>query len=125
MGFLGKVEYDNLIADTAVSPLVWGCTIRKGSSVATYKRGTVFAKSSVDNKLVVLGSAPDGGETLTPDCVLCDDIEVGTDADATVACYVRASINVGAAIFKDEYQLTAADRDALRIRGIYMMDMSN
>ena len=78
---LGEMTFDGLITDIKPAPEVRGGVIRKLSAAATLKRGTILAKSSGtagDGKLVVLGTAAVSNETLTPDCILCDDIEVGT-----------------------------------------------
>ena len=83
---LGEMTFDGLITDIKPAPEVRGGVIRKLSAAATLKRGTILAKSSGtagDGKLVVLGTAAVSNETLTPDCILCDDIEVGTAADET------------------------------------------
>ena len=81
---LGEMTFDGLITDIKPAPEVRGGVIRKLSAAATLKRGTILAKSSGtagDGKLVVLGSTAKENETLTPDCILCDDIDVGTAAD--------------------------------------------
>lgn len=78
---LGEMTFDGLITDIKPAPEVRGGIIRKLSATATLKRGTILAKSSGtagDGKLVVLGSTAKENETLTPDCILCDDIDVGT-----------------------------------------------
>ena len=63
-------------------------TIRKeATAAATYKRGTVLALSAGtagDGKLVILGSTATTNETLTANCILAEDVEVGTTADVTV-----------------------------------------
>ena len=105
---LGEMTFDGLITDIKPAPEVRGGVIRKLSAAATLKRGTILAKSSGtagDGKLVVLGSTAKENETLTPDCILCDDIDVGTAADEKVA--VSAS-----------YTITEGDKDNLRMRGI-------
>ena len=83
---LGEMTFDGLITDIKPAPEVRGGVIRKLSAAATLKRCTILAKSSGtagDGKLVVLGSTAKENETLTPDCILCDDIDVGTAADET------------------------------------------
>ena len=95
-------------------------TIAKLSAVATYKRGTVLAKSAKDNTLCILGTTAASGDTLTPDCILCDDTEVGTEAGATAAVYVMGRFNVDALTVADSYTMTEADKDKLRERGIYL-----
>lgn len=120
---LGTVEPDNLIVGLTPAPMVHGGTIRKGSAEATYKRGTIMAKSSGtagDGKLVVLGSEAASSETLTADCILCDDITVGTEADEAVAVYIGGCFNSNKVIVADEYTLTEADKDNLRMRGIIL-----
>ena len=88
---LGEMNFDGLFTDVVPAVQVRGGTIRKQTtSAVTLKRGTILAKSygtAGDGKLVVLGTAAVSNETLTPDCILCDDIEVGTAADEKVAVY--------------------------------------
>lgn len=59
------------------------------------------------------------------DCILCDDIEVGTTADETVAVYTAGCFDPEHLIVAEDYTLTAADIDALRIRGIVLKDKAN
>lgn len=53
---VGGMEYDKLIAGITPPVHVNSGTIRKLSAEAEFKRGTVLAKSNVDNKLVILGT---------------------------------------------------------------------
>jgi len=178
---VGEMAYDKLIAGITPPVHVNSGTIRKVATEAEYKRGTVLAKSSVDGKLVILGTAPaeaveavaptyaitedaaltsgktyytrsgsegsyvytpvdapdvenietyyemtDPGspavaaEVLTPDCILCDDTNIGTEADVNVAVYTAGCFNKEALIVKSEYTLSEADKDKLRERGIYL-----
>ena len=114
---LGEMTFDGLITDIKPAPEVRGGVIRKLSAAATLKRGTILAKSSGtagDGKLVVLGTAAVSNETLTPDCILCDDIEVGTAADEKVAVYTA----IGKVTVSASYTITEGDKDNLRMRGI-------
>lgn len=115
---IGSVEYEKLFAGINPPAIVRGGVIRKLGTAATLKRGTVLAKSSVDNKLVILGSTAAQGETLTADCILTDDTLVGTANDENVTVYVAGSFNVDGVIVEDQYTLTEADKDALRMKGI-------
>lgn len=54
---LDNMEYDGLISGVSPAPIVAGKTIRKLGAEAEIVRGTVLAKSSKDDKLVVLGNA--------------------------------------------------------------------
>ena len=88
---LGNVGYDGLIVANEPVADVLTVTIRKeATAAATYKRGTVLALSAGtagDGKLVILGSTATTNETLTANCILAEDVEVGTTADVTVLAY--------------------------------------
>lgn len=115
---LGEMTFDGLITDIKPAPEVRGGVIRKLSAAATLKRGTILAKSSGDGKLVVLGSKAKENETLTPDCILCDDIDVGTAADEKVAVYTAGCFDIGKVTVSASYIITEGDKDNLRMRGI-------
>ncbi|MGD9567529.1 MAG: hypothetical protein AB7V48_04305 [Sedimentibacter sp.] len=174
---VGDMSYDNLIAGITPPVHVSSGIIRKLAAETTLTRGTVLAKSSVDNKLVILGTAQaeavdaiaptytltedvaitagktyytkvgdvytavaspivddigtyyemtDPGspaveaEVLTADCILCDDVVVGTVADVNVTVYTAGCFNVDALTVKESYTLTVADKDKMRERGIYL-----
>lgn len=118
---IGEMEFDGLISGISPTPLVGGGVIRKLSAATTIKRGTILAKSTGtagDNKLVVLGTAAASNETLTADCILCDDIEVGTTEDENVAVYISGCFNTNKVTVADSYTISEADKDNLRMRGI-------
>ena len=102
---IGEMEYDALIIGNIPHKQVGSGTIRAVEAETTFKRGTILAKSSADNKLVILGTEPAEGETLTPDCILCDDIIV--ESDTTTAVYT-------AGCFNSNKVITAEGTDALR-----------
>ena len=110
---LGEMTFDGLITDIKPAPEVRGGVIRKLSAAATLKRGTILAKSSGtagDGKLVVLGTAAVSNETLTPDCILCDDEKV--------AVYTAGCFDIGKVTVSASYTITEGDKDNLRMRGI-------
>ena len=111
---VGEMEYDGLVVDIVPEVVVTGGTIRKLAKETTIKRGTILAKSSKDNTLVVLGTEATDGETLTPDCILCDDTVVGTDADVSVSVYTAGCFNTNRVHVADGYTISATDFDALR-----------
>ena len=113
---IGSVEYDKLFAGMLPQPIVKPGVIRKLDEAATLKRGTLLAKSTSDNKLVVFGSE----EGATADCVLCDDIEVGTSDDENVAVYVTGDFNEDALIIAEDATIAETDRDELRKKGILL-----
>ena len=111
---VGEMEYDGLVVDLVPEVEVRGGTIRKLAKETTLKRGTILAKSSKDNTLVVLGTEATDGETLTPDCILCDDTVVGTDADVSASVYTAGCFNPNRVHVAEGYTISATDFDALR-----------
>lgn len=118
---LGDMNYDGLFTDVVPAVQVSGGTIRKLSAAAMLKRGTILAKSSGtagDGKLVVLGTAAVTNETLTPDCILCDDIDVGTSADEKVAVYTAGCFDPDKVTVAASHTISETEKDNLRMRGI-------
>lgn len=118
---LGSVEFEKLFAGLEPKALVHGATIRKLGTAATIKRGTLLSKSSTDGKLVVFGTAAAPDETLTADCILTDDVDVGTSADENVTVYIAGNFNEDALIFEETgATISETDRDELRKKGIIL-----
>ena len=107
---LGEMNFDGLFTDVVPAVQVRGGTIRKQTtSAVTLKRGTILAKSY--GKLVILGSTAATNETLTPDCVLCDDVTVGTDADEKVAVYTAGCFDPDKVSATASYSITETDKE--------------
>ena len=112
---LGNMEYDGLITGLNPPTRVEGGVIAKLSAAAIYKRGTLLAKSAKDGLLHILGEeppAPASGETAdtyTPDCILCDDTEVGTTDDTPVDVYAAGCFNPEKVTVAEGYTITQAD----------------
>lgn len=123
---LGAVGFDNLINSLYPPAEPFSVTIRKESTkAATYKRGTVLALSggtAGDGKCVILGSTAATNETLTANCVLAEDVEVGTEGDATAIAYRTGHFNGNNLIVAGSYTITADDKEALRSAGILLSD---
>lgn len=118
---LGEVSYDNLFAGAIPQSRPMGGVIRKEATAAvTYKRGTLLAKSSVDAKLVILGTTAATSETLEPYGVLCDDVTVGTAEDEPCVIYAEGNFNSNSLIVASGYTITEQDKDTLRKYGIVM-----
>jgi hypothetical protein len=120
---IGSVDFPQLFASIDPPALVRGGTIRKLSAKATLVRGTIMAKSSGsagDGKLVVLGTTAATNEVLTADCILTDDIEVGTANDENVTVYITGDFNIDAVTVASGYTITEDDKDALRTKGILL-----
>lgn len=124
---IAEYESDGLIADLDPKALVAAGTIRKLSTAATLKRGTILAKSSGaagDGKLVILGTTAASNETLTPDCILCDDVDVGTTEDMSTPVYISGCFNLGKVTVNAAYTITEDNKDKLRERGIIFKAVS-
>lgn len=119
---LGSVGYDGLIVANEPVADVFTVTIRKeATAAATYKRGTVLALSAGtagDGKLVILGT----NETLTANCILAEDVEVGTTADVTVLAYRTGHFARNKLAVASGYTLKATDEEELRKAGILLSD---
>ena len=118
---LGEMNFDGLFTDVVPAVQVRGGIIRKQTtSAVTLKRGTILAKSygtAGDGKLVILGSTAANNETLTPDCVLCDDVTDEKVAVYTAGCFDPDKVSATAS-----YSITETDKDNLRMRGIVFKD---
>lgn len=120
---LGSVGYDGLIVANEPVADVFTVTIRKeATAAATYKRGTVLALSAGDGKLVILGSTATTNETLTANCILAEDVEVGTTADVTVLAYRTGHFARNKLAVASDYTLKATDEEELRKAGILLSD---
>lgn len=120
---LGSVGYDGLIVANEPVADVLTVTIRKeATAAATYKRGTVMALSAGDGKLVILGSTATTNETLTANCILAEDVEVGTTADVTVLAYRTGHFARNKLAVASGYTLKATDEEELRKAGILLSD---
>ena len=122
---VGEMGYDGLIADLNPPVEVRGRVIAKTSKAAIFPRGTVFSKSVEDDKLYILGSLPESGDTLLPDCVLCDETAVGEDEDVTVAVYTAGCFNSEKITVKEDYEIKETDFDELRKRNIVFKAVFN
>lgn len=109
---LGEMEYDGLITGLNPPVRVEGGTIAKVSAAVTYKRGTLLGKSADTGLLSIY----DG--TTTPDCILCDETEIGTEEDTPVTVYVAGCFDPEKVTVADGYTLTRSDRDKLRAYNI-------
>lgn len=125
---LGTVDYDGLIVTNEPVADVFTVTIRKEASAkaTTLKRGTVLAVASGaagEGEMVALGTTAASNETLTANAILCDDTEIGTDADVEATAYRTGHFARNKLIFGgSDYALKPADEEALRAAGILLSD---
>jgi len=120
---LGAVTPENLIAQLDPPALKKAGLIRKLGTAGTLKRGTLLAKSSGsagDGKLVIFGTTAATNETLTADCILAEDIEVGTANDENALVFYQGNFNEDALIIKSGASIADSDKDDLRLRNIIL-----
>ena len=120
---IGSVTPENLFAGLDPRALTKAGVLRKLGTAATLVRGTLLAKSSGsagDGKLVIFGTTASTNETLTADCVLAEDVAVGTSADENALVFITGNFNEDELTLASGASLTEADRDALRVRGILL-----
>ena len=120
---IGAVGFDNLINGQYPPAEVFTVKIRKEAKI--YKRGTVLALSAGtagDGLRVILGTAAKSNETLTANCVLADDVEVGTASDAVATAYRTGHFNENSLITDNSHAISETDKEALRSAGILLSD---
>ena len=120
---LGAVTPENLIAQLDPPALKRAGVIRKLGTAGTLKRGTLLAKSSGsagDGKLVIFGTTAATNETLTADCILAEDIAVGTSNDENALTFYQGNFNEDALIIKSGASIADSDKDDLRLRNIIL-----
>ena len=113
-----KVDFDELVNSATPAPDVFSVTV---AAEKTLKRGTVLALSAKTGKMSVLGTAAASDDTLTANCILSDDVTVGT-TDTSAFAYRTGHFNRNSLIVADGYTLKAADEEELRKGGILLSD---
>lgn len=116
------VEYDNLIYGSSQPIHTDVITIKTSESM---KRGTMIAKVSTTNRYIILGENLTAEETqangvAVPDCITAQDIAVEDIAgeEVVVAVYTSGLFNGNSIQYKNEHELTEAELDELRKKGI-------
>lgn len=74
-----------------------------------------FAEAPANTKTIAVKFTTGGGNA---DCILTDDVTVGTTSDENVTVYVSGNFNIAEVIVADDYTITEADKDELRKKGI-------
>lgn len=119
-----KMNYDNLIIGTTPALQVQGGELYKATgSAKTIKRGTILAVvtgGAAEGKLIPLGATQSDASAMTANCILCDDVTVGTEGNEKVSVYTAGCFNLNQVIVESEHTISAADLDALRMRGIVL-----
>jgi hypothetical protein len=117
--------HDGLIAAPWPPADVFHITVGKLGAAATLKRGTLLDLSSGsggDGKYVIHGTSAGADETLTPNCILAEDVEVGIEADVTALAYRTGHFCENKLIVASGASIDASDKEALRDVGILLSD---
>lgn len=123
---IGEMEFDGLVtglnppvvvgggeiaALAAEEPSEDGASEGEALTERMLKRGTLLKKEDG-----VLNVYDGDGE---PDCILCDDTEVGTDENVNVTVYLAGCFNLGKVETVTGCTLSEEDKDVLRTKNIY------
>ncbi len=117
---IGEMTFDGLVTDVKPKVIVGPGTIAKGAAEVTFERGTLFAKSASTGKLAIFGTSATEGDTLSADCILIDDVTVGTANDETVPVYIAGCFDPEKLKMAEGATLTETDKDVLRTKGIIL-----
>lgn len=111
---LGGVGFDNLIADMYPPTDVFSVQLAAGQGIL--ERGTLLARKD-DGTMEMIGTETTG----KANAVLSDPVDTGDSAESETVpgiAYRTGHFNTNRLIVAEGYEITAADREALRTAGI-------
>jgi hypothetical protein len=111
---LGAVGFDNLI--NGANPPAEVFSVELAAKQGVLKRGTLLA--TADGGMVKISAATTG----KANAVLADDIDTGSGDAVVAVAYRTGHFNTNSLIVADGYEITAADKEALRGAGILLSD---
>ena len=111
---LGSVGFDNLI--NGLYPAAEVFTVQLAAGQGVLARGTLLA--TADGGMVMISADTTG----KANAVLADAVDTGTGEAVYATAYRTGHFNTNGLIVADGYEITAADRDALRGVGILVSD---
>lgn len=115
---LGGVGFDNLIADSYPPADVFSVQLAAGQGIL--ERGTLLARKD-DGTMEMIGTETTG----KANAVLSDPVDTGDSAEGETVpgiAYRTGHFNTNRLIVAEGYEITAADREALRTAGILTSD---
>ena len=111
---IGSVGYDNLIH--GVNPPAEVFSVELAANQGVLERGTLLAIA--DGGMKKISSATTG----KANAVLADTVDTGTGEAVVAVAYRTGHFNANRLIVADGYEITAADKEALRVAGILISD---
>ena len=111
---LGTVGYDNLINGSTPGAEVF--SVKIAASQGVLERGTLLATADGGMKKI------DADTTGKANAVLAEAVDTGEGEGVTGIAYRTGHFNANKLIVADGYEITAADKEALRVAGILISD---
>lgn len=111
---LGAVGSDNLI--NGVNPPAEVFSVELAANQGVLKRGTLLA--TAEGGMVKITAETTG----KANAVLADDVDTGNGDTVVAVAYRTGHFNTNSLIVADGYEITAADKEALRAAGILLSD---
>lgn len=111
---LGTVGFDNLINGLNPPAEVFSVQVKAGQGVL--KRGTLLA--TAEGGMVMISADTTG----KANAVLAEAVDTGAGDAVHAIAYRTGHFNTNGLIVADGYEITAADKEALRVAGILISD---
>ena len=111
---IGSVGFDNLFNGSTPAAEVFSVDVAGGQGVL--ERGTLLA--TADGGMVKISAATTG----KANAVLAESVDTGEGAAVTAIAYRTGHFNANGLLVADGYEITAADKEALRTAGILLSD---
>ena len=111
---IGSVGYDNLF--NGVNPSAEVFSVEVAANQGVLERGTLLAKAEGG---MVMISADTTGKA---NAVLADPVDTGADGAVFAVAYRTGHFNANGLKVAEGYEITAADKEALREVGILISD---
>lgn len=111
---IGSVGFDNLFNGLTPGAEVFSVQLAAGQGIL--ERGTLLA--TAEGGMVLLSADTTG----KANAVLADTVDTGSGEAVEAVAYRTGHFNANCLIVSDGYEITAADKEALRVAGILISD---
>lgn len=111
---IGSVGYDNLI--NGLTPGAEVFSVQLAANQGVLERGTLLA--TADGSMVMISADTTG----KANAVLAEAVDTGAGEAVEAIAYRTGHFNTNSLIVAEGYDITAADKEALRVAGILISD---
>lgn len=111
---IGSVGYDNLI--NGLTPGAEVFSVQLAANQGVLERGTLLA--TADGGMVMISADTTG----KANAVLAEAVDTGAGEAVEAIAYRTGHFNTNSLIVVEGYDITAADKEALRVAGILISD---